>query len=178
MINEFNQIYKAEAVHVWNCLHRLGVDERDLEDKVHDVFVTYYRKADSFDKTVPVRAWLCGIAVKVAAAHRRKAYRKRETLCDGDRLMDMPQSDASKLEYDPEAQLSQKETRTIIRRALSRLNENQRNVFVLHDMEQYSIPDIAKIIDLPINTLYSQLRHARKKFASALEKMSSAGGER
>ena len=55
-------------------------------------------------------------------------------------------------------------------RALDELDMDGRAVLVMHDLEEYSMPEIAQVIDAPLNTLYSRLRLARKKFTAAVER--------
>ena len=71
MEQEFKAIYKAEVSHVWYLLRRLGVPERDLKDKVHDVFVILHRRWEDRDPARPVRPWLQGMAYKVASEYRQ-----------------------------------------------------------------------------------------------------------
>ena len=147
---------------------RLGVDEKNLEDKAHDVFVIFYKRRRVFDENRPVRPWLCGIAARVALDYNRLAYKKREVLVDTiiqDNHM-----------MDPEAVMAQKEAKRLLFAALDTLDADRRSVFVLHDLEGRSIPEIAEMVDVSINTLYSRLRLARQQVASALRRPSRRCG--
>ena len=157
---DFPSIYRAEAGFVWNRLRRLGVAERDLEDKVQDVFIVAHRKLESYDRTRPIRAWLAGISVRVALDHRRLAHQRREIAADV--------SETPAEERNPESVAEGNEARRTVLAALEELPLDQRTVFVLKELEGFSMPEIAEMLDAPLNTLYSRLRLARERFSSAV----------
>jgi RNA polymerase sigma-70 factor (ECF subfamily) len=161
----FHQIYRQEISYIWNCLRRLGVDERDLEDKAHDVFVTFYRRQGDFDSTRPVRPWLSGIAARVALDHNRLAYKKREILFD--------EIDAVSTVLDPEKAMERFDAQHLLLAALNGLDPDRRSVFVLHDVEGHSMPKVAEMTDVPINTLYSRLRLAREYMTATVQRLLS-----
>lgn len=159
----FVRIYKAEVAYVHRCLRRLGVHEADLPDKVHDVFVVLHRRLEGIDPTRPMRPWLGGVAVRVAAEYRRRAYRRREVLKEPLDLVDPGPT--------PEAALADQRDRALVLEALERLDPDQRDVFVLHEIEGYTMPDVAEMIGAPLNTLYSRLRLARKRFTEVARRL-------
>jgi RNA polymerase sigma-70 factor (ECF subfamily) len=160
---DFRRLYEAEVGFVWNRLRRLGVAERDLEDKVHDVFLVAHRKLGSHDGVGPIRAWLAAITVRVALDHRRLACNRREVLHDGVEAVDQ--------EPGPESALQRKQARDLVLLALDALPEDQRAVFVLKEIEGFSMPEIASMLDAPLNTLYSRLRLGRERFCAAVKRL-------
>ena len=161
-MKSFQKIYCEEIAYVWGCLRRLGVEDKNLEDKAHDVFITFYKKRNDFDATRPVRPWLCGIAARVALDHNRLAYKKRELLSD--------QIAVDMTSLSPETAVERMDARRRLLAALDTLDIDRRTVVVLHDIEGRSIPEIAEIIDAPINTLYSRLRLARQQLTAWLRR--------
>jgi RNA polymerase sigma-70 factor, ECF subfamily len=161
-MKSFQKIYREEIAYVWSCLRRLGVDEKNLEDKAHDVFIILYRRRKDFDAARPVRPWLSGIAARVALDYNRLAYKRREVLSDRVAVdMAIPS---------PEASLEQRDVRRRLLAALDTLDIDRRTVFVLHDVEGRSIPEIAEIVDVSVNTLYSRLRLARQQLTVLLRR--------
>lgn len=160
-VPEVCAIYDHESEYVFRTLARLGVTPRDLSDAVHDVFVVVHRRIAEYDTTRPVRAWLFGIARRVAAAHRRKAG--RET------VMAEPMSPAS-VQPRVDAQL---QARDLLWRALSSLDDDKREAFVLHDLEGYTAPEVAEILEVPVNTVYSRVRVARQRLSEFMEAVRS-----
>jgi RNA polymerase sigma-70 factor (ECF subfamily) len=158
---DFRRMYEAEVGFVWNRLRRLGVAERDLEDKVHDVFLVAHRRLESFDRSGPIRPWLAAITVRVAMDHRRLACHRREVLHDGVEVEDQAPG--------PDSALQKKEARDLVLVALDALPDDQRAVFVLKEIEGFSMPEIARMLEAPLNTLYSRLRLARERFCAAVK---------
>jgi RNA polymerase sigma-70 factor (ECF subfamily) len=68
----------------------------------------------------------------------------------------------------PERVLAGEEARRQVARALEKLPLEQRAVFVLHDIDGVSAPEIARALEVPLNTVYSRLRLAREKFLAAV----------
>src|SRR4051812_36542553 len=77
-VPDFRVIYEAHFNYVWHSLRRIGVQDADLEDLAHDVFVAFYRGLDNYDPTRPVKPWLFGICFRVASDHRRRARHRFE----------------------------------------------------------------------------------------------------
>lgn len=154
-------IYDRESDYVFRTLARLGVPPRDLPDAVHDVFVVVHRRIAEYDATRPLRAWLFGIARRVAAAHRRKAGRES--------VMAEPTSPAP-AHPGVDAQI---QARDLLWRALSSLDDDKREAFVLHDLEGYTAPEVAELLEVPVNTVYSRVRVARQRVSEFLETVRS-----
>jgi RNA polymerase sigma-70 factor (ECF subfamily) len=153
-------IYDAQFDGVWRYLRRLGVREADVEDVVHDVFVVAHRRIDSYDPSRPLRPWLLGIAFRVAAERRRADHRE---VIDPEPGLEL--ADAAPW---PDQVLEAREARRRVEAALDELGIAQRAVFVLHDLESLSAPEIAQALEVPLNTVYSRLRLARAKVAISL----------
>ena len=158
----FEAIYREHFAYVWRALLRLGAREADAPDLAHDVFVVVHRKLASFDASRPVKPWLYGIAFRVALDHRRKGSTQRELPDDqhSERVASPTPS--------PEQALDARQAHDRMLRALTGVDLEQRAVFVLHELEGMSMPEIAAVIDAPLNTLYSRLRLARAAFVRAL----------
>lgn len=157
----FEAIYQAHFAHVWHTLRRLGVHERDLEDKVHDVFMVVHRRFEDFDISRRAKPWLTGITYRVASDYRRSARYKREVVKDEFAT----QADAGP---GPERQAEAAQARRQVEAALEVVPLDQRVVVVMHDLNGVGIPDIARELGVSKNTLYSRLRLGREKFTTAV----------
>lgn len=156
-------VYDANFAYVWHLVRRLGVHERYLEDAVHDVFVVVHRRWTDFDQSRPVKPWLAGIATRVAADFRRRASHRREE----------PVAEVQAIEARPDAEdvVARRDAERLVYAALERLDEDRRVVLVLHDLEQHTVPEIRDALEVPLNTLYSRLRLARRDFAAAVREL-------
>jgi RNA polymerase sigma-70 factor (ECF subfamily) len=155
----FVALYRAHFTYVWHTLRRLGLREADLADGVHDVFVVVHRKLPGYDDTRPPKPWLFGIAYRTALDKKRKAHVAREVFTEVSAPSSLPSSiDA----------LEAKEAHALVLRGLDALDLEKRAVFVLHEIEGHTMPEIQRVLDVPLNTLYSRLRLARESFAKAV----------
>ena len=165
---DYKQIYDSEFQYVWNFLIRMGVPRRDLRDKVHDVFEALYRCRDKFDPSRPIRPWITGIAFRVASNLRRSACFRREVYREE---VEVPSGD-----LDPEAMVRQMERRSLLMRGLDRLDQDFRAVIVLHDLEGYTIPVIAEMLEVNTSTMYSRLRQGRQLLAKSISQIRAQKG--
>lgn len=166
---DFRAVYEAEFDYVYHSLRRLGVADRDLEDLAHDVFVAFYRGLASFEPGRPVKPWLFGICFRVASDHRRRARHRFEVGGDvGPDGTSREFADAGPL---PDEQMSRAQDRRLILGALAALDLDRRAVFVMHELDGFSMPEIAAALSAPLNTCYSRLRLAREAFASAVRRL-------
>src|SRR5262249_50203927 len=145
---DFRAVYEAEFGYVWNTLKRIGVKDSDLEDLCHDVFVAFYRGLHSYDPSRPLRPWLFGIAFRVASDHRRRPHHRMEIATEREVAGAAPAADE---------QVAARQDRTLVARALDRLDPDKRAVFVMHEIDGCSMPEIAQVVSAPLNTLYSRL---------------------
>ncbi len=156
-------IYEAELAYVWSALRRLGVPGHDREDLAHEVFVTALERLPSFDAARPLRPWLFGIALRVVARQRRRARYVREIPAEAPDAVDGgPPPD--------EAAVAGQEQRLVLE-ALEALDLDRRAVVVLHDLDGHPIPEVARALNLRLNTAYSRLRLGRAEFVAAVRRL-------
>lgn len=141
---------------VWRTLRRFGVHERHADDVAQQVFVVFAERVSSVEHGRE-RAYLMGIAVKLAANARRRQARDAE---DPNEQWDEAPGSAR----DPEILLQQRQRRERLDQALATLPEEQREVFVLYELEGFSLPEIASALQVPLGTATSRLRRARASF--------------
>ncbi|CAN5885537.1 sigma-70 family RNA polymerase sigma factor [soil metagenome] len=161
---EFRRLFEAEFEYVCRSLRRLGVREVDLADVAQELFVTVHNQLPKFDVTRPLRPWLFSFSLKFAANYRRLA-RNRAPHVEVD--------DASAAPADPNG-----EARDLVLRALADLDFDRRTVLVMHDLEGFGAPEIAEETGVPLNTVYSRLRHARAEFRAAVDRLQARAGSR
>ena len=162
----FRAVYEAHAAFVWRNLRRLGVSDADVEDKLQEVFVVAHRRWKEFvDRGHGPRAWLFQIALRVASDARR--HRRRHPVDpDGGAAQDR-----QSIEPPQTAAIDQRQQLDLLDRALSAIDMGRRAVLVLHEIEQMTAPEIARTLDLPLNTVYSRLRVARIELEQELRQL-------
>jgi RNA polymerase sigma-70 factor (ECF subfamily) len=160
---ELPALYRSEFSYVWKALRRLGAPPHDIEDLVHDVFVVVHRHLADYDPARPMRPWLFGITVRVLADFRRAGRNLHEVVGDAGEPVDAAPG--------PHERMEGVEARTLLLKALDTVDLDQRAVFVLHEIDDIPVPEIATALGIPLNTAYSRLRLARAGVAAFIEKI-------
>ncbi len=161
-VPSFIEVYDTMFDFVAVSLRRLGVPPANLDDAAQEVFMVVHRRLGEFEGRSTLKTWLTRIAVNVAADHRRLTRRKGghdelpETLVDGQTR-------------DPHQQAEHAESIARLYRLLATLDDDHRTVFVLVELEQMTAPEIADVLQVKLNTVYSRLRVARERFQAALD---------
>jgi RNA polymerase sigma-70 factor (ECF subfamily) len=159
----FRRVFESEFAYVWTSLRRLGVAPRDLEDVAHDVLLCVYQSFDRYDPERPLRPWLFAFAFRFASDYRRLARHRVERMGEA---IDAPSHAAL-----PDEVASSNEARALIARALESVPIERRAVFILFELDERKMTEIAESLEIPLHTAYSRLRVAREEFRSALERL-------
>lgn len=133
-------VIREHAGFVWRVLRHHGVDEAQLEDLCQEVFVIVLRQLASFEERSSLRTWLFGICRNVAQRARQNRRSLRETPSAA-----LPEESAPATQ-DRELWLKQAHAQLV--RALEALDEDQRSVFVLYEIEEMPMEEIAKCAQL------------------------------
>jgi RNA polymerase sigma-70 factor (ECF subfamily) len=167
----FRLMYDAQVDFVWRNLRRLGVSETEVDDKTQEVFVIAHRRFEDFEERGHgPRAWLFQIVLRIASDARR--HRRRHPIDpDGGVAQEResvaaPQADA----------VDRREKLDLLDRALRTIEVGRRAVLLLHEVEEMTAPEIADVLGIPLNTVYSRLRVARGELEEAILRLGPAGG--
>jgi RNA polymerase sigma-70 factor (ECF subfamily) len=148
------EIFREHAPFVWRALRRLGVHERDVEDVCQEVFVVVHRKLGDFEGRSSLKTWIYGICARTASDYRRSSRVRREVVTDAP--PEMP-GEASQHEA-----VAMRQARATLDRILDELDDDKRSVFVLYEIEELTMADVAEALACPVQTAYSRLHAARK----------------
>jgi RNA polymerase sigma-70 factor, ECF subfamily len=158
----FEALYVEHFPFVWSSLRALGVPPAMLEDAAQDVFIVVHRRLPEFEGQDHLRTWLFAIARRVASDHRRRR-RSFEELSAAGAVLDKRPS--------PHDVTVHNETVQLLERALEDMDEHHRVVFVLMDVEELRAPDVAEILSINVNTVYSRLGRARERFSEIVARL-------
>jgi RNA polymerase sigma-70 factor (ECF subfamily) len=154
----FAAVYDEAFPWVYRAARRLGVHPSSLDDVVQDVFLVVHRKLPTFERRSSLRSWIYGITLHVVRGRRRTAKRRPETPTLDEELAALPGKG------DPQHDAMRREALADVLRILDSMSDEQREVFVLAELEELSAPEIAEASGINLNTVYSRLRAARKTF--------------
>lgn len=157
----FEAVYHAHFSFVWRSAKRLGARDASLDDAVQEVFVVVHRRLADFEGRSSLRTWLFGITLRVVRDHRRSA-RRRDPGCEVD-------PDTLRANCSGPAETAEKaEAVRLLHALLDELDDDRREVFVMAELEQMAMPEIAEALGINVNTAYARLRAARQEFEQAL----------
>lgn len=160
MQGSFEAAYRGEFKPVWRFVSRLSATG-PVEDLVHDVFLTAHRRWGTYDPSRPLRPWLFGIACRVVSDHRAL---KRHAV-------EVPEQEGAAHEpaAEPARVTDRLDAQRVLDLALAQMPEEARAVFVMHELEEQAVPQIADAMGTPVPTAYTRLRAARQVFARVCE---------
>lgn len=168
---DFDAIYRAHFGFVWRSARRLGVREGSLDDVVQEVFVVVHRRLASFEGRSSLKTWLFGITLRVVRDHRRSARRTDHTEeLDPDAMRATgagPSEDAEKAE-----------AVRVLHEILDQMDDERREVFVMAELEQLTMPEVADALGINLNTAYARLRAARQSFEQGVARHHARDGWR
>jgi RNA polymerase sigma-70 factor, ECF subfamily len=147
---------------VWRSARRLGVRSADLDDVVQEVFVVAATRLDEITHELGFLFRAC----LHAASHSRRSVQRRREVIDEERLEHEIDRRAN-----PEQNAETAEARAQLQAILEDMPEELRVVFVLFELEQFTMSEIAQTLGIPAGTVASRLRRAREMF---LERSSSS----
>jgi len=157
---DFRSVFAEHVGMVWRMLRTLGTRESAVPDAAQEVFLIVHQKLASFDGSCRLSTWICGITWRVAANQRRKAARDRATT----------ELDEARLrgDGDPESALAAQQAARVVQAFCDALSEGMRDVFVLALLEERSAPEVADLLEIPLNTVYSRVRLLRQELRGLL----------
>jgi RNA polymerase sigma-70 factor (ECF subfamily) len=160
----FEDVYRTHFRLVRRRLARLRVREADLMDVTQDVFVVVHRQLPGFEGRSNITTWLLAICNFVALDYVRSGRFRREVVVDPGEVDRSPRTDQACHGF------RSPEFAHAVTSTLSRITEKLRIVFVLSAADGLSGEEIAGTLNIPVGTVRSRLRLARK----ALERTNGA----
>jgi RNA polymerase sigma-70 factor (ECF subfamily) len=166
----FPALLQAYRRPVYSYLVRYGVAEGDRDDVFQGIFLKIHSAAASYDPARPLAPWLFTIVANAVRNHLRDrplAWRPGQ----GDDPPEPPDPNPG-----PERIAEARETVAWLERAIADLPPAQREVLLLATLAGLRQQEVAQALNLPLNTVKTQLRRARLALTAALAKRDAAGG--
>jgi RNA polymerase sigma-70 factor (ECF subfamily) len=170
----FLALYQRYFSFVWSCTRRMGVREHELDDAVQDVFIVIHGRLSTLEKPESLRSWIYGIIRRTASAYHR-ARRAKVTSAEAYQVepqMQYPQQ-PSPLEL-----AEQTDQVRLLWSLLEKLDPPKREVLVLAELDEMTAPEIATVLEVPLNTVYSRLRTARQELEATMARHHAQTGQR
>ncbi len=151
-------LYGAHVDRVYRLAYRMTGDGALAEDLTQDTFIRAFGRLGEFRADGPFGAWLHRIATSVICS----ALRKRKRVLDFETARDdLAHLSGTGPDSDPDL-------RRRLDRAVTQLDDDQRLVLVMHDVEGYTHQEIAAAMGTPVGTAKARLSRAREKLRGLL----------
>lgn len=160
-LDDIRRLYEAHAAEVRQLLGRLAPG-LDADDLLQEVFIVAISRADRLFAAASPRAWLFGLAIKLAATRARTARLRRFFGLEA--AAHVPAVDA------PSRTVEQRQAQQAVARALESLSAAKREAFVLFELQGLSGEEVAEALGIPLKTVWTRLHHARREVTQALER--------
>jgi RNA polymerase sigma-70 factor (ECF subfamily) len=154
-------LFARHRTYVYRWLLRFVSNETLAEDLLSEVFLDVWRQAGRFECRSSVSTWLMSIA-----RHKALSACRRRTDAELDEKIEATIADPAD---DPEVALQEKDRDELLRRALTRLSPERRQVIDLVYYHEKSVDEVAQILDVPPATVKTRMFYARKKLAELVQ---------
>lgn len=173
--NAMSELYTHTCQRTYRTILGLVRDEQTAQDLTQETYISAFTGLSRLEDPARFQPWLISTAVHKSKNHLRSARPLLfSELEDSAAVEDLPDDRA---EASPELSLDRAETTRIVRELLGELNESQKLAVELYYYDQLSTAEIAQSLDIPQNTVKTQLHYARKKLEAGLRRLQSKGVE-
>lgn len=168
--NAFERLYELHSRRVYSLCLRLAGNPTDAEDLTQEAFLQLFRKIHTFRGESRFSTWLHRLTLNVVLMKRRRK-RHPEVSLDATAETDGPDAKPMIDPGGPDLGLSGVLDRVNLEKALKRLPEGYREMFILHDVEGYEHNEIANILGCSVGNSKSQLFKARVRLRQLLREV-------
>jgi RNA polymerase sigma-70 factor, ECF subfamily len=165
--SRITSLVEAHLDFVWRSLRRLGVPAAAVDDAAQQVWIVVASRLDDIEPGRE-RSFLFGTALRVASDVRRSLAKRREV----SELEHRPLVDVHPL---ADELMDKKQARVLLDEILEELPLPLRAVFVLYELEEMTVSEMANLLVLPRGTVASRLRRAREEFERVVKRLKARG---
>ncbi|MCW8956616.1 MAG: RNA polymerase sigma factor [Gammaproteobacteria bacterium] len=165
---QFELLLRPHLKQMYRLAYRLTGNREDAEDLVQDVMLKLFPKLDEMKAIEKLSPWLSRVLYRQFVDKYRQQQRQPLNLLDDD----IEDEQLTELETvsGPEDVTNSGLTLELLSQAIAMLNEDQRQLILLHEVEGYSLPELQQMLDVPLGTLKSRLNRARGQLRESVKK--------
>lgn len=166
---EFDHLLREHVPALYRAAYRWTGTVDRAEDLVQELLVRLYPKLDELRGLDRIRPWALRVMYRIFVDQVRRE--RSSPVQFGSDPPDEDEEEGQQLRDSsagPAELLEQELTQERVLAAWERLSEEHRVVLSMHDIEDYSLPELAQIMDVPLGTLKSRLHRARGKLKELL----------
>lgn len=168
-----NELFERYNRKIFKTAYRILGEESSAEDALQETLLNVYRGISSFRGDSKVSTWISRITINVCLGILRKGKNKQYIELEDEFTGDLAAEPTPFT--DPLAYASSEEQRSLVNDTFGRMSDKQGIVVRLHDMEGYTIQEIAEIIGCPAGTVKSRLFYGRQEFKAVFKSLANGG---
>jgi RNA polymerase sigma-70 factor (ECF subfamily) len=171
----FEQLVRTHQDRVYDFCVRMLNDREEAFDLTQEIFLSIHQNVDKFRADAKLTTWI----FRISRNHclNRLKYLKRRGRGRSDEFGESNEkviSDSMGGSTTPDEVVTRKREKQLVHQAIEELDEEQRSLVVLRDVEGLSYDEIMEITELPEGTVKSRLHRAREKLAGILGRLETA----
>jgi len=166
-LDAFDGRVRRHLNRVYSVAFRVLWDRADAEDAVQESFLSALDHIGSFEAGHPFGPWVYRIAMNRALSMRRSRGRRRTDTIPGQIASSEPSPLLAVVQADVFAQL---------RAALAELPERQRVSFELHELDGFSVDEVARMFGVNAGTVRWHIHQARHRLRQAMQSVRNDAG--
>jgi len=170
-LRAFEGLYRLHGGRMKSMARNLLGTTSDAEDAVQETFLKIQRSISSFRGQSSFRTWSFRILINTCYDARRSRTRKKEV------SQDEPEGAESAPRPEPRAPGSHPSLRLALERAVAQLTQQQREVFLMYEVEGLRHSEIAAVLEISETASKNTLFQAKKNLRQMLEAPRSSAAE-
>ncbi|MDQ3133401.1 MAG: sigma-70 family RNA polymerase sigma factor [Acidobacteriota bacterium] len=168
-VDAFGEIVRRWERRIYALAYGILGREEDARDVAQETFIAAFRNLGNFRGEAKVSSWLHRIAVNQCITRQRRAGVRAETSLEYEEAEGGRQF-AAPFHNSPLKRAEERERTEVVRKAVTALPPELREVIVLKEFEDLTFQEIADTLDIPLSTVKSRLYTALKQLRMRLEK--------
>jgi RNA polymerase sigma-70 factor (ECF subfamily) len=172
---EFDELLREHVPALFRHAFRWTGDVDEAEDLVQEALTRVYPELATLRQVERIRPWVARVMYRIFVDNLRRARRSPVSFVGRSGMTQVPGGDED--EFDHEAADDSREPSMLAEQAFeqervaaawSRLGRTHRVVLSLHEIESYSLEEVAAIMEIPVGTVKSRLHRARDRLRALL----------
>jgi RNA polymerase sigma-70 factor (ECF subfamily) len=175
-LSAFECLFQKYQIQIYRTALGITGDHGMAEEILQDCFLKVYHHIDHLHGDHSLLPWLYRITVNLSYDYLRR-YKWCSWLAPLENFASCLIGADDPLVTSPEKRIERAELQAMVRAGIADLDVKHRVVIVLHYLQDFSLEEIAYILDCPVGTVKSRLHYARKALKYRLEKNRRLVGE-
>lgn len=155
----FRKLYEATDSTVYGLALSIMKNRQDAEDVMHDAYIKIYRGASLYQPSGKPLAWIISI-VRNLCLNRIREGNRADAFDDAERINEVE---------DPGDDIERSTARMVLDTAMEVLDDEEREIVILHALTGYRHREIAEMLGIPQGTVLSKYNRALKKMKNKLK---------